>query len=192
VFDMDETAVLNLGYEYDQARTGARSDAARWLRWERTGADKVAAVPGAARAFAALRRMGVTVIVNTNRDAEAAAETEHALAIAGLGAFRHGETLFLHGDADGKPGKDGRRAEIARHFCVVAMGGDQLGDFTDLFTGAPGARRARVEAPAVRGFFGRSWFVLPNPVYGTGLGGGYDEVFPAGKRWTDPGPKGGN
>jgi 5'-nucleotidase (lipoprotein e(P4) family) len=188
VFDMDETAVLNLGYEYDQARTGARSDAARWLRWERTGADKVAAVPGAARAFAALRRIGVTVIVNTNRDAEAAAETEHSLAIAGLGAFRHGETLFLHGDADGKAGKDGRRAEIARRFCVVAMGGDQLGDFTDLFAGAPDARRARVEAPAVHGFFGRIWFVLPNPVYGSGLGGGYDEIFPSAKRWTDRGP----
>jgi 5'-nucleotidase (lipoprotein e(P4) family) len=192
VFDMDETAVLNLGYEYDQARTGARSDAARWLRWERSGADKVAAVPGAARAFAALRRMGVTVIVNTNRDADAAAETEHALAIAGLGAFRHGETLFLHGDADGKPGKDGRRAEIARRFCVVAMGGDQLGDFSDLFAGPPGARRAWVQAPALQSFFGRSWFVLPNPVYGTGLAGGYDALFPADKRWTDPGPRGGN
>ncbi|HEX5183372.1 MAG TPA: HAD family acid phosphatase [Allosphingosinicella sp.] len=192
VFDMDETAVLNLGYEYDQARTGARSTDERWLRWERTGIDKVAAVPGAVRAFDALRRLGVTVIVNTNRDAVAAAETERALAFAGLGAFRHGKTLFLKGDVDGKGGKDGRRSEISRHYCVIAMGGDQLGDFSDLFAGPKAAeRRAAVMSPALRDFFGRSWFVLPNPVYGTGLYGHWDEVFPRDKRWTDPGPAGG-
>ncbi|HEY1606603.1 MAG TPA: HAD family acid phosphatase [Allosphingosinicella sp.] len=192
VFDMDETAVLNLGYEYDEARTGVHSTDARWLRWERTGADKVAAVPGAARAFDELRRLGVTVIVNTNRDAAAAAETERALAIAGLGAFRHGDTLFLKGDADGKSGKDGRRAEIARRFCVVAMGGDQLGDFTDLF-GKPktAERRAWTMSAALHGFFGRFWFVLPNPVYGSGLAGNWDDIFPKDKRWTDPGPEGG-
>jgi 5'-nucleotidase (lipoprotein e(P4) family) len=191
VFDMDETSILNLGYEYDQARTGAASTGDRWLRWERTGIDKVAAVPGAERAFDALRRLGVTVIVNTNRDAAAADETERALAGAGLGAFRHGRTLFLRGDADGKPGKDGRRAEIARHYCVVAMGGDQLGDFSDLFAGSPPARREAVRSPAIQGFFGRFWFVLPNPVYGAGLAGSWDDVFPPDKRWTDPGPQGG-
>lgn len=192
VFDMDETSVLNLGYEYDQARTGTPSTAERWLRWERTGADKVAAVPGAARAFDALRRLGVTVIVNTNRDKEAAAETERALAAAGLGQFRHLDTLFLKGDVDDRPGKDSRRAAIARRFCVVAMGGDQLGDFTDLFSGpATAARRAAVMSPALQGFFGRVWFVLPNPVYGTGVAGGWDDLFPQDKRWTDPGTQGG-
>jgi 5'-nucleotidase (lipoprotein e(P4) family) len=192
VFDMDETAVLNLGYEYDQARTHAPSTGARWLRWERTGVDDVAAVPGAARAFDALRSLGVTIVVNTNRDAETAAETERALAVAGLGNFHHGQTLFLKGDVDSRPGKDSRRAEIARRFCVIAMGGDQLGDFTDLFAGpVTMERRAAVMAPALQDFFGRVWFVLPNPVYGTGLAGGWDDLFPQGKRWSDPGPHGG-
>jgi 5'-nucleotidase (lipoprotein e(P4) family) len=191
VFDMDETAILNLGYEYDQARTGAPSTGQRWLRWERTGADKVAAVPGAARAFNALRQLGVTVVINTNRDAAAAAETEQALAAADLGAFHHGDTLYLRGDADGGPGKDGRRAEIARRFCVVAMGGDQLSDFSDLFAGPPAVRRAAVQSSALQGFFGRFWFVLPNPVYGAALAGGWDDLFPQDKRWTDPGPQGG-
>lgn len=189
VFDMDETAVLNLGYEYDQARTHAPSTAERWMRWERTGADRVAAVPGAARAFDELRRLGVTVVINTNRDAETAAETERALAVAGLGAFHHGETLFLKGDVDTRPGKDSRRAEIARRFCVIAMGGDQLGDFTDLFAGpSTSERRAAVMSPALQGFFGRFWFVLPNPVYGTGIAGGWDDLFPRDKRWAYPGP----
>jgi len=37
------------------------------------------------------------------------------------------------------------------------------------------------------GLWGKGWFVLPNPLYGTALKGGVDEVFPADKRWTDPG-----
>jgi hypothetical protein len=28
--------------------------------------------------------------------------------------------------------------------------------------------------------------VLPNPVYGTALKGGLDDVFPADKRWSPP------
>ncbi len=188
VFDMDETAVLNLGYEHGDALSGRGFDPARWARFEKTGSEALVAVPGAVRAFAELRRLGISVIINTNRNADAAAETEHALAFAQLGSFRHGDTLFLRGDGDGKSGKDGRRAAIAKRYCVVLMGGDQLSDFSDLFTGAPGARRAAVQSAAVQAMFGRTWFVLPNPVYGTGLAGNWDEVFPTDRRWSDPAP----
>ena len=185
VFDMDETAILNLGYEYNDAVSGAAFDAGRWARWEAGGADKVVAVPGATAAFAALRTMGVTPIINTNRNVAAAKETADALARAGLGSFVHGETLFLKGDADGKSAKDGRRRAIAARWCVLALGGDQIGDFTDALEGTPAARRVAVSSPPYAARWGRSWFILPNPVYGTGLGSGWDDTFPAEKRWTD-------
>jgi hypothetical protein len=28
--------------------------------------------------------------------------------------------------------------------------------------------------------------MLPNPVYGPGIRGGFDDVFPTDKRWADP------
>ena len=34
--------------------------------------------------------------------------------------------------------------------------------------------------------WGHGWFVLPNPVYGTGVRGTIDDVFPADRRWPDP------
>ena len=37
--------------------------------------------------------------------------------------------------------------------------------------------------------WGRGWFMLPNPVYGTGLGAGWDESFPPDRRWTAPAGK---
>ena len=191
VLDMDETAVLNLGYEYDEASRARSYDATRWDAWERTGADKVVSVPGAARAFDRLRQRLVAIVINSNRSAANAEATSRALANAGLGSFRHGETLFLRGDVDGKSGKDGRRAAIAARYCVVAMAGDQLGDFADFFNPpgqAPAAgRRAFASVPGVADRWGNGWFLLPNPVYGTGLGSGWDETFPAGRRWADPG-----
>jgi 5'-nucleotidase (lipoprotein e(P4) family) len=187
VFDIDETLLLNLGFEA-RAATGEPFDPARWDRWEKTGAGKVAPLPGAIHAVDDLRKMNVTVVFNSNRNAGNAAETAAALRTAGLGNAVHGETLFLQGDGPAGPGKDGRRALIAARYCVIAMAGDQLGDFTDLFAAisSTAARRQTAVHSAAAGLWGEGWFMLPNPVYGSALKGGLDDAFPADKRWADP------
>jgi 5'-nucleotidase (lipoprotein e(P4) family) len=189
VLDADETVILNLGYEYHEARTGRPFSPEVWSRWEQTGADRVAPVPGAVTALRAIRAAGVAVVFNTNRRAENAAATEAALAGAGLGPARHRETLFLAGDDDTGSAKDRRRATISQRYCVIAMAGDQLGDFSDLFNAkalsiADRRRLATNGALAVK--WGEGWFLLPNPVYGSGVRGGFDDIFPADKRWSDP------
>lgn len=189
VFDVDETVILNLGLEAHVA-AGESTGGGLLDRWHVTGADAVAPVPGAVEAVNALRAMGVTVIFNTNRDADTAAGTAAAIANAGLGQVVHGETMFLSGDVDGQSGKDGRRWAIAEKYCVIAMGGDQLGDFSDLFNvrGLPvGERRAAATGDWATRLWGDGWFMLPNPAYGPSLRGTFDEIFPADKRWTDPG-----
>jgi 5'-nucleotidase (lipoprotein e(P4) family) len=185
VFDVDETVLLNLGFEYDAAGGAAYSDA-RWQDWERTGGAQVAPVPGAAKALAALRAMGVTVIFNTNRAAANAAATQAAIERAGMGPAVHGETLYLKGDDDSGSRKDARRRTIAARYCVIAMGGDQLGDFSDLFNAGltPAQRRAAVSTAPISTKWGTGWFVLPNPVYGTALSGTRDTVFPTDTRWA--------
>lgn len=190
VFDVDETVLLNLGFESDDlTRSGEEPfDDDRWDRWEKTGAAKVVPVPGAREGIDRLRALGVTVIFNTNRSAANAPKTEQALDGAGLGPAVHGQTLFLAGDDKAGSHKDGRRALIASRYCVVAMGGDQLTDFTDLFrdTSDVAARRGWTALPGIVGLWGRGWFVLPNPAYGAGLNGGANDIFPAGMQWHDP------
>lgn len=188
VLDIDETVLQNLGYEADTAERGGGYDAARWSRWEQTGVDQMLAVPGAAEALAAARREGFTIVFNSNRSTATAPQTVAALEKTGLGPAVLGDTLWLRGE--GEPsGKDARRARIAERYCIVAMAGDQLGDFSDLFN-APDlgvqARRSSAGASLVAPLWGAGWFMLPNPVYGTGLKGGMDEVFPPAVRWTDP------
>ena len=188
VFDVDETVLLNLGFEYHDAANPQPYDEARWQAWEKTGADKVSPTPGALQALTALRKLGVTMVFNTNRSAGNAAQTAAAIEGAGLGPAVHGQTMFLAGDDATGSKKDGRRAVIAARYCVIAMGGDQLGDFSDLFNAglAPAPRRATTLASPVATKWGAGWFVLPNPVYGAGLKGGFDDVFPADKRWAPP------
>lgn len=184
VFDVDETVALNLGFERDAA-TGRAYEEARWKAYEITGGTTARAVPGAVEGIRALRALGVTVVFNTNRSAANAPATAALLDRLGLGPAVPGETLYLADAATGSR-KDSRRAAIAARYCVLAMGGDQLGDFSDLFNAGltPGARRAATLAPALAARWGAGWFVLPNPVYGTALKGRLDEVFPADSAWS--------
>lgn len=186
IFDVDETLLLNRGYEYWQSVTGSGFDRRTWDDWERTGVGQIAPVPGAVTALRRLREAGITPVFNTNRNTANAARTAAALDAAGLGPAIHRKTLFLRGDDAMGSAKDGRRAMIAERFCVIALAGDNLGDFADLFNdeALPVQERRRL---AARGEFaqlwGNGWFVLPNPVYGAFDRGTVGEVFPPDTRW---------
>lgn len=193
VLDVDETAIQNLGYEYDEASNGRSYDQERWNRWEQTGSTAVLPMPGAVTALQSIRNHGIAVIFNSNRQAVNDDETQAAIEGAGLGPAVHGETLWLQGDVAPGSAKDPRRAEIASRYCVIAMAGDQLGDFSDLFNArslaVPDRRRYATTQPFAS-LWGDGWFILSNPVYGPGLRGTFDDVFPADRRWADPGASG--
>lgn len=187
VFDADETLIWNLGSMAAFGRMGIGFDPAIWNDWEKTGAGKAVAIPGALEALARIREAGVTVIVNTNRAAENAAGTEATLKAAGIGDFTHGSTLFLRGDAPDGSGKDGRRMMISENYCVIALVGDQLGDIADPFNAKTLSvldRKVLTQAPAIADLWGHGWFVLPNPVYGPSIRGGFDDIYPEATHWA--------
>jgi 5'-nucleotidase (lipoprotein e(P4) family) len=185
VFDADETLIWNLGSARWLAERGRAFDPAVWAEWERTGAGKALPLPGALEAVNKLRAAGLAIIVNTNREAANVAGTVETLRTAGFGEFRHGETLFLKGDDQTGSSKDARRAVIASRYCVIAMAGDQLGDFSQGFNDralSAAQRRALIAGPTAS-LWGRGWFMLPNPTYGPWDKITYDEAYPPETRW---------
>jgi 5'-nucleotidase (lipoprotein e(P4) family) len=187
VFDVDETLTLNLGIEAREA-AGEKTDPAVLDRWEQTGGSAVAPAPGALHTLDELRELGVTAVFNSNRSAANADYTAAMLEKLGMGPVRHLDNLWLKGDVASGGGKDPRRWKVAERYCVIAMAGDQLGDFSDLFNQpmSVSARRQLAVHSSAGGLWGKGWFILPNTVYGTALKGGFDDVFPADKRWSDP------
>jgi 5'-nucleotidase (lipoprotein e(P4) family) len=174
VFDADETLIWNIPPRRDNMlHNGGSFDRTTWQSWERTGAGHATAMPGVIEALRALRAAGITPIVNTNRSAATAEGTVATLKAAGIGDYVHGKTLFLQGDDQLGGSKDGRRAAIAAHYCVIAMTGDQLGDFSNAFNDpklAPAERRGAATSGPAAALWGRGWFLLPNPSYGPWAG----------------------
>lgn len=188
VYDIDETVLLNTGANYDSARRGDPPfDPSRWARWEREGASRVEPVPGAVEAIGAIRAAGVTVVFISNRDRAAAAPTAAALASVGILGAVSGDTLLLKGDIAPGSAKDARRTAVSARYCIIAMAGDNLGDFADAFNDkalSTPARRALAQSPALTPLWSNGWFLIPNALYGGWEGASFDDLFPEDKRWS--------
>lgn len=187
VFDVDETLIWNLGSAGAFRRMGIEFDPEIWGEWERTGAGKAVAIPGALEGVERIRKAGVEIILNTNREAANVAGNIETIRAAGFGDYVHGETLFLKDDTPGGSAKDGRRYAISENYCVIALVGDQLGDIADIFNDkslSPAARRDLAAAPAFGGLWDKGWFILPNPTYGPSIAGSMEEIFPPETYWS--------
>ena len=170
VLDLDETVLDNTVYQARLIRDRTTYNAETWGAWVRAG--EAEALPGARDFIAAARRLGHTVFYITNRDCStpkptaddpcpAKTATLRNLVALGIEAKPDPDRLLLRAERpDWVSGKSARRAFIAANYRIVALVGDDLGDFTDPQVFA--ADRARLEP-----HFGVDWFLLPNPIYGS-------------------------
>jgi 5'-nucleotidase (lipoprotein e(P4) family) len=169
VLDLDETVLDNSVYQARLIRDRGTYDARTWGEWVLAG--QAEAVPGAREFIAAARRLGHTVFYVTNRDCStppataadpcpAETATLRNLTTLGIEPVADPERMLLRGERPEWTNKSSRRSFIAASYRIIAMVGDDLGDFVDprVFAGD----RDRLEWR-----FGVNWFVLPNPIYGS-------------------------
>lgn len=157
---------LAVVFDLDESAEKAADPDAPWRRWKGDGTDAVAATPGAVEGVEAARREGVAVIFTTRRSPESAPGVTALLDRLGFGRFEAGRTLILLGAADAEKGDEQVRQVIAAGYCVVALVGDSLNDFSKLFEAADNARKRQTAATEtmVAPLWGAGWFILPNPV----------------------------
>ena len=165
ILDADETAIDNTRFEGRVIRQDKTYDDATWKQWVSESA--AGATPGAAEFLAYAKSRGVTPFFITNRRAEQEAATRKNLENLGYPLDADEDTVLTRGEkpewASGDKGP--RRDFVAAHHRVLLVLGDDLNDFVPASGKSIAEREALLRDNAAK--FGTSWFILPNPMYGS-------------------------
>jgi 5'-nucleotidase (lipoprotein e(P4) family) len=164
VVDVDETVLDNAPYEARLVQDGADYAPKSWAAWVKEA--QARPVPGALNALTRAAAAGVAVFYVTNRDAALEEPTRQNLARWGFPIDPRRDVVMMKNERpEWTSDKSSRRAFVAKTHRIIALVGDDFGDFM------PGAREGltmrRELAEEHDARWGRSWFVLPNPMYGS-------------------------
>ena len=153
ICDLDETLLDNSAY---QARLHWRSgsySSASWAAWVRE--EKARAVPGAVAFCKDVARQGVRIFYVSNRHKALLAPTQRNMRSLGFPFADDPSAFLLRTDS---ADKGARRKIVAGSHRILLLLGDSEGDFL-----SPNARGAK----GLDHFWGKTWIVLPNPMYGS-------------------------
>ena len=172
VVDVDETVLDNSPYQARLIADGRSYSTETWNDWVRE--EQAEAVPGALAFAQAAEEAGVTVVYLTNRDAQVEAATRRNLRALNFPLAGNRDVILTQGEEPGWEAKEPRREAAAEDFRILLFLGDNLGDFVADVERSVEARRQLADRYA--DYWGRRWFVLPNPQYGSWEGAlyGYD------------------
>lgn len=171
ILDLDETVLDNSFFQARMLRDHVNFDDPLWDAWVQEAAAPV--MPGAREYLDAAAQRGVRIFYVTNRECPkvqpaggdpcpAKTATQRNLIRLGLPGAADAENLLLRRERPewAERSKSARRAWIGERYRIIALVGDDMGDFVDRTIHA--ARRDEL-AP----LFGTRWFLLPNAMYGS-------------------------
>lgn len=176
IADLDETLLDNSRFEAERIlQPGGRQPS--WREWvERAEAE---ALPGALEFLRRADVLGVTVFYVTNRDVTEEPATRRNLQRLGFPLSSSADTVLSRGEKEGwGSDKESRRQAITREYRVLLVLGDDLNDFVS--ARHLGIRERRELIRKTQSHWGRDWFMLPNPLYGSwkrALAGGQDRML---------------
>ena len=169
ILDVDETVLRNTPYGAWTIRNQKGWNQQDWWEWCRLEAAEP--VPGVVDYIQTAMAKGVHIIYLTNRSDKVAAATRNNLAREGLVPDTEKVTFYFKEDEERLGGKYHetnkifRRKQVEKEYRVIQMFGDSLGDFTG--NGHLSVMDRRALANHNQSRWGRSWFMLPNPEYGS-------------------------
>jgi 5'-nucleotidase (lipoprotein e(P4) family) len=195
VFDLDETVLDNSRFQGRLLAEQRKYDSDLWDCW--VGQKQALLVPGTELLFRALVEQRVRARFITNRkclprDGEDCPQERETLEnlnalLKDTGYVATPEESLLSAEKDPSTGalwddeKKARREFVSKTHAIVMLVGDDLADFLE------GVRKATIAARAaalekVDDRWGKSWFLLPNPSYGSWVNAVDQEAAPSRKR----------
>ena len=165
ILDLDETSIDNIRFEARMVREGKMYDDKEWKQW--IAESSATATPGAADFLAYARSRGVTPFYITNRKTDEEASTRRNLEKIGYPLDPSVDTLLVRGKRPewSTSDKAPRRDYVASRYRVLLVLGDDLNDFVAAQGKTSEQRLVLIRDNAEK--WGTSWFILPNPMYGS-------------------------
>lgn len=175
IFDIDETVLDSSEFQGWRVMHGGAFNKGQWDRWGRL--NRARQIAGAVDFLHYLQDQGIAVFFITNRACRRVADSAvacpqeleaienlNALGISGITA----EHLLLKNEVrQWGSDKTHRRAVVARKYRVLMLFGDDLNDFIPGVRSGIAPEERRKKAGMYKDWWGRKWYILPNPVYGS-------------------------
>jgi 5'-nucleotidase (lipoprotein e(P4) family) len=164
ILDVDDTTVNTSAYQAWTVLNATGYSGKTWGPY--VAAEQDVAIPGAVDFTKYAASKGVTVFYVTNRTADQEAPTKEEMTKMGFPDGGSVDTYLMSKEhPDWTSAKGTRRIFIAKNYRILLLLGDNMGDFTDKFTGSVADRDTVYTADAAH--WGHDWIALPNPTYGS-------------------------
>ncbi|HBQ61162.1 MAG TPA: 5'-nucleotidase, lipoprotein e(P4) family [Balneolaceae bacterium] len=164
ILDIDETVLDNSPFQARMIKQGKSFNVEDWNAWCNEG--NAEAVPGAVHFTQYAAEQGVEIFYISNRAYEVEDATRRNMIELGFPVSSEMDNIMLNGEEPGcTSDKIKRRQLIEENYRVIMVFGDDLNDF---FPAKNTTQKKRADSVnRYSNYFGKKWFVLPNPVYGS-------------------------
>ena len=164
IVDVDETMLDNSVFQLERIQSDTEYETDVWNEFVQRRASP--AIEGATDFVQACRASGVQVFFVTNREARVEAATRDNLISQGLmDASDPDQILSRSEQPDWTSDKASRRRLVAQNYRVLLLVGDDLNDFLSAKSLTIKQRKQLFQAHQDN--WGQSWFMVPNPNYGS-------------------------
>ena len=167
VLDLDETVLDNSPFEARLVASGEAWSKDSWQTW--VNEENATMIPGSMDFLQFARTQHVAPIYITNRACDPTSDadpTVQQLRKLKMPVATGSDWLLCEQSGAGSD-KSLRRAEVARHYRILLMFGDQLGDFLGIPKASANLAGREKLFEDHQAMWGGRWFQLPNPTYGS-------------------------
>jgi 5'-nucleotidase (lipoprotein e(P4) family) len=164
ILDVDETVLDNSPYQARTLLQNKSFEDESWSAWSEER--KARPVPGALAFLRWAANEGITPFYVTNRRVKLKSATADNLRTLGFPVNADNSNVLTRDDENGwSKDKGSRRIFVDRDYRVIALFGDNLGDFVDGVFADNTTRKKTVDP--YTSWWGTRWFMLPNAMYGS-------------------------
>lgn len=161
IVDVDETILDNSPFQARLIKHKQVYSDELWQNW--VNEKNASPIPGAKAFIDAVHNKGIKIFFVTNRILKE--PTLQNLQNQVLSDISAEDILCKQEKPDWTSDKSSRRVLIARDYRILMLVGDDYNDFAYLGKVSPKMRKEK--AWEQRNYWGKKWFILPNPTYGS-------------------------